>query len=177
MRAKPDACPEAQALRSLAQLRALKHQGDLPADERIVSGIYLSVDPDSDTSAQVSSVPGQLMHLRFRTGRAGRWLSLNIELGDYDLSGRAVCGLMCRTRAPETLTLRPCLRSGIKGGFHDEFFAKRVISYREESTHADLMLLDAHPEVARTAPWRELILFLPPDIAQMSIMDLAVFGA
>ncbi len=168
---------EAQANHSLAILRAMECKGDaVKADARFAPGIYLSMDPEGDTKVRLTSRPGMLADLQFTTKRPGGWLSLNIELGAFDLTGRDVIGFMCKSRAEDTITFRACLRSGTEGGFQDAFFGKRVISYDTPSTHADLIKLDEREDIPATAPWRELLLFFPTDLRQLSLTDLSLFG-
>ena len=167
---------EAQGNHTLAALRGLEHQGEVASDVRFSPGVFISSDPESDITTRVDCTLGQLLDLTCKGTRPGRWLSLNIELGAYDLTGRSVIGIMCKTRSEDTQTFRVCLRSGLQGGFQDAFFSKRVISYKEESTHADVMKLAERDDVPAQAPWRELILFLPPELRQVSLGDLALFG-
>jgi len=167
---------EAQGSHTLAILRAHSQQGPLTSDTRFSPGVFLSTDPDSDTSCQIHSEPGMLLELTAKGRRPGKWLSLNIELGAMDLSQRSVFGVMCKSRSEDIQTLKICLRSGVEGGFQDVFFGKRMISYNEESTHADLLKLVDYPDVPAQAPWRELILFLPPELRQLKLTDLALFG-
>ncbi|MDE4175252.1 hypothetical protein PXK01_13900 [Phaeobacter sp. PT47_59] len=167
---------EAQANHSLAILRAMECDDAVEPGARFAPGVFLSVDPESDTTAQLVSRPGMLADIRFTTSRPGRWLSLNIELGAFDLSARDVIGFMCKSRAEDTITFRACLRSGTEGGFQDAFFGKRVISYDAPSTHADLIKLDEREDIPATAPWRELVVFFPSDLRQLSLIDLSLFG-
>lgn len=168
---------EAQANHSLAILRAMECDDDaVEPGARFAPGIFLSVDPESDTQTRIISRPGTLLELNFTTTRAGGWLSLNIELGEFDLTGRDVIGFMCKSRAEDTITFRACLRSGSADGFHDAFFGKRVISYDAQSTHADLIKLEERGDIPATAPWRELVLFFPTDLRQLSLTDLSLFG-
>ncbi|WP_156414946.1 hypothetical protein [Phaeobacter sp. CECT 5382] len=167
---------EAQANHALAVLRA-QNLDCQPADaKRFSPGIFLSIDPESDSRAHVTSTAGELLNLEMTTERPGRWLSLNIELGSCDLSQRDVMGFVCKTRADETITFQACLRSGQDKGFQDAFFGKRVISYSGPSTHADLVKLEERDDIPPQAPWRELILFFPPDLRQLTLIDLSLFG-
>ena len=102
--------------------------------------------------------------------------SLNIALGEFDQSHRDILGLVCKTQAEDTVTLRACLRSGVEGGFIDAFFGKRVVSYHSTSTHADLIKLEERDDIPPQAPWRELVLFFPPDLRQLQLIDLRLFG-
>ena len=167
---------EAQANHALAILRASKLTLKATSDEHLSPGVFLSVDPESDTKIQVTSQPGSLIDLSLSTSRPGRWLSLNIEMGPCDLRTRDVIGLMCKLRSETTMTFRVCLRSGREEGFVDAFFGKRVISYAEPSTHADLIKLAERDDIPAQAPWRQLLLFFPPDMPQISLHDLALFG-
>jgi hypothetical protein len=167
---------EAQANHALAVLRALEVDAVVAPDDRFAPGIFLSVDPASDTKIKLTSRPGELMTLDFTTKRPGQWLSLNIALGEFDQSHRDILGLVCKTRAEDTVTLRACLRSGVEGGFIDAFFGKRVVSYNATSTHADLIKLEERDDIPPQAPWRELVLFFPPDLRQLQLIDLRLFG-
>nr|WP_169618096.1 hypothetical protein [Ruegeria sp. PR1b] len=166
----------AEVNHTLAVLRAMSFEGRLEADQRFVPGMYLSMDPAGDSKATLSSRPGALMDLAVTTRRAGGWLSLNMELGAFDLSRHSVLGVMCKSAAPQTLTFKVCLRSGVGDGFVDAFFQKRVISYEKESVHADLIKLAERDDVPPEAPWRELILFFPPELEKISLHDFALFG-
>lgn len=166
----------ADANHALAVLRGMELAENLAPDQHFAPGIFLSVDPESDTKARLTSAPGRLFDLTCTTRRPGRWLSLNVVLGPCDLSRCSVLTLMCKSRAPHTLTFRACLRSGYEGGFVDAFFQKRVISYGEESVHADVMKPGEREDVPATAAWRELILFFPTELQQITLTDLALVG-
>lgn len=166
----------ADANHALAVLRAMTLNQRIDSEQRFVPGLYLSLDEASDTKARIESQPATLLDLSCETRRPGAWLSLNLELGACDLSRCSVLGIMCKSQAPETLTFRVCLRSAVEGGFRDAFFPKRVISYGQESVHADLIKLEEREDVPAQAAWRELILFLPPDLHRLSLRDLALFG-
>lgn len=166
----------ADATQTLAVLRAMTLGQDIASGERFVPGLFLAIDGASDTKARIESQPGMLLDLECKTRRPGGFLSLNLELGECDLSRYNVLGIMCKSVAPETLTFRACLRSGTEDGFVDAFFAKRVISFAQESVHADLMKLAEREDIPAQAPWRELILFLPPDLHRLSLRDFALFG-
>jgi len=167
---------EAQVNHSLAVLRALDIDASVASDECFVPGVFVSVDSESDTQVQVTSNPGELLTLGLTTTKPGRWLSLNIEMGAFDLTHRDILGFMCKTTAENTLTFRVGLRSGTEQDFGDAFFGKRVISYNTESTHADLIKLVERDDVPIQAPWRQLVLFFPPDLQRIQITDLALFG-
>lgn len=167
---------EAQANHSLAVLRAQSFEKAVSGGERFSPGVFVSIDPESDTKVMATSRPGELVDLSFSTRRPGRWLSLNVEMGNCNLTGRDIAGFMAKVQSEATMTFRVCLRSGNEGGFQDAFFGKRVISYAEASTHADLMKLEERDDVPAQAPWRELIMFLPPDVRHISLKDLALFG-
>jgi len=167
---------EAEVNHTLAVLRALDLEAEVASDEHFAPGVFMSVDPQSDTRVQVTSRPGSLLELELTTSKPGSWLSLNIDLGPFDLSERDILGFMCKTSAEDTLTFRVSLRSGLDEGFGDAFFGKRVISYSSESTHADLVKLAEQEDVPPQAPWRQLVLFFPPDLRQIKIDDFALFG-
>lgn len=167
---------EAQANHALAVLRAQSFDRKVASGEQFSPGVFVLLDEESDTSVHATSQPGTLLDLSFKTRRPSRWLSLNIQMGECDLTGRDIAGFMCKVTSEATMTFRVCVRSGHDGGFQDAFFGKRVISYSAPSTHADLMKLAERDDVPAQAPWRELMLFLPPDVQQISLKDLALFG-
>lgn len=166
----------ANASHTLAMLRASTLTTKAQARTDLAPGAYLSMDPGSDTKGQVISRPGDLLELELTGSCPGQWLSFNIELGQVDLSRVNVLALMCKSQAAHTLTYRVSLRSGIEGGFVDAFFQKRGIAYDQASVHADVLKLSERTDVPTTAPWRELLVFLPPETQQLNLLDIALVG-
>lgn len=172
-----DLGPEAGVAHMLAVLRGLDAAGDLLSDVAIVPGVFCSFDPEGVTRGRFESRPGQLLSATFEVERPGRWLALHLQLGALDLTGQQVLGLVCRCAAPEATTFRFCLRSGIEGGFRDSFLRKTVLAHTDSSLHLDVMLLEDHPDIPATAPWRDLILFFRPEGGHIDLQDLRLFVA
>lgn len=173
--------PDAQANHALAVLRAMSFDRDLvprrprEPQESLVPGIFLSWDPEGDIRAHGKSRPGSLLDLNLTVARPGRWLALHVALGPVDLTGIQAVGLICRSVSPHATTFQPCLRSGLtEGGFTDQFFRKRVLAHSEPGLYLDA-LLPGMDNLPRTAPWRELVLFLRPETGRIDLQDLRLF--
>ncbi|MCL4186297.1 MAG: hypothetical protein KJZ85_01720 [Rhodobacteraceae bacterium] len=168
--------PEADVMHGLAVLRASQPVGPIVAGQPLGPGVSLVLDPEGQTEAEAIAAPGALMGLRLRAIVPGRWAGLHIVLGPLDLTDRHVIGVVLRTRAPAVTTLRIALRSGREGGFDDCDFPKRLVAFGEDSTHVDLLQTARHPDtLPLQAPWRELVLFLPPAGCELVIQDLRLF--
>lgn len=143
----------------------------------ILPDLHLRLDPAADVALWHASPRARLLELEARVTRPGAWLGLHLTLPLPDLSGLRWFGFAARSSANAAMISRACLRSGREGGgFHDQFFDRDLLSHSWESDHHDLMALDHCPELPRHAPWREFILFLPPDLDfRLSLHDLRVF--
>jgi hypothetical protein len=171
-----DLGPEAGVNSTLATLRLLdRSAAPIARGETLVPGIFLDFDPEGGVEAMVHSTPDTLFSAEFTvTGDAG-WLALHIALGEIDLSQHMMFGFICKSMAPQSTTLRPCLRSGTAEGFSDIFFRKTIITYAEPSLHLDALMIDEHADLNVAAPWRELVLFFRPESGSYDLQDLRVF--
>lgn len=128
------------------------------------------------------SPAGRLLELEITTQAPGDWIALHIALeGTGDLAD-AWIGFACRSAAPDTdsgdpdgLMIRPCLRSGTDDGFIDCFFDKHILATPEPQNHLDILHLDTRRNIPETAPWRELLLFLPRRGFRWDLHDLRPF--
>ncbi len=171
-----DLGPEAGVNATLAMLRLLERSADpIAAGEDLVPGIFLDFDPQGGIEAEVQSAPDTLLSARFTVQKDAGWLALHIALGDIDLSQQMMFGFVCKSQAPQSTTLRPCLRNGTAEGFSDIFFRKTLISYGEPSLHLDALMIDEHADLKMAAPWRELVLFFRPETGAFDLQDLRVF--
>lgn len=171
-----DLGPDAQANHALAVLRGLDFEGDLQASQPLVPGIFFTWDSDSDLRVTGRSQPGRLLDASFTVARPGPWLSLHVSLGPVDLTRAQTIGFICKSSSAYATTFQPCLRSGrAEGGFTDNFFRKRVLTHGQTSLHLDALLLEADPDVPRTAAWRELLLFFRPETSRIDLQDLRLF--
>lgn len=148
----------------LETLRGSQHAGGVLDDvTALVPGLSLRRDPEGAISGNWRSPARRLLDLETQVTRPGAWLALHLSLPLTDLRGVAWFGLVARSAADRALVVRPCLRSGhATGGFHDQFFARHMLSQPAETDHHDLIAPDRIPGLPMVAPWRELILFLPP---------------
>jgi len=143
----------------------------------LTPGLFLRRDPAGAIDGTWCSPARRLLELETRVAQAGDWLGLHLSLPLDDLAGIGWIGLVVRSAADQSLILRPCLRSGLAaGGFHDQFFPRHVLSQPGETDHHDLIAPDRLPDLPIRAPWRELILFLPPAHSiRWALHDLRVF--
>lgn len=171
-----DLGPDAGANHLLAMLRQQDMQGDLVSGLPILPGLFFSLDPDSVTTGTYASAPGLLLEADFTVEHPGRWMALHIALGDADLTGRQVLGVVCKSASPQTTTYRICLRSGREtGDFVDHFLRKTVVAYASPSLHLDALQIEADATLPLQAPWRELILFFRPETSRIALHDLRIF--
>ena len=140
-------------------------------------GLAFHVDPDAGMTGRWQSPRGRLLELTTTPKAPGKWLGLHLTLPLTDLSGLTWIGIAARSAAGSAMAVRVCLRSGrAEGGFHDEFFDRQILSQPAESDHVDLLAPDRRPNLPQKAPWREIILFLPPDRGiTWALHDLRLF--
>lgn len=136
---------------------------DGPQDCPLPGGLLLNADPAGRVTGRWSSPAGRLIEIETEVAEPGRWLGLHLPLPAEDLAGRLWIVLALRTSAAAATAIRPCLRSGLaEGGFRDDFFPRAVLAQPRESDHLDRLAPDHLPDLPLQAPWRELVLFLPP---------------
>lgn len=167
--------PDAQANHILGMLRDGEMSEALTAQTRLLPGLHFHADESLGISGQYHSPAGGMLDLDVRTTGDGAWAALHLALNAPDLSPFGVIGLACRTSAPETRVIRPCLRSGTPDGFEDCFFDKHILSQPEESSHLDALPVHRRDRLPLTSSWRELILFMPTESFRWSLIDLRVF--
>jgi hypothetical protein len=144
----------------------------------LAPGVMLHADPASTITGHWSSPAGRLAEISARVIRPGAWFALHVTIPLPDLTGLTWIGLILRSSAAKTCLIRPCLRSGrTDGGFHDHFLARHVLSRSRESDHHEIIPLSWHPDLPLQAPWREVILFLPPaEDTHLMLHDLRIFA-
>ena len=152
-------------------------EGRIDGDTEFRPGLFLNADPALQLSGQWRSPPGRLLELDVQTEGTGAWVVLHLVLNAPNLSDYSWVGFACRSAAPETLMIRPCLRSGTEDGFTDCFFDKHILTVSEARNHVDALHLETSRCIPRTASWRELVLFLPRQNVRWDLHDLRVFLA
>lgn len=167
--------PDAQANHTLALLRGMALEGDMVSGEELVPGLWFDIDPAAEAEGQYSSREGELISARFNVPKPGQWLGLHVNLGTARLSSRSLVGLVCRSTAPEPVTARICLRTGVGDGFTDRFFTKRMISFDKPSMHLDALQLTGAEGGALEETWRQIIIFFDVRSFEMTIEDLRLF--
>lgn len=149
---------------------------DLPGTE-LAQGVWLHTDPEAALSGRWSSPLGRLAEIDITLGTPGRWLGLHVALPPIEADAVTWLGFACRLHAARPLALRPCLRSGTQEGFVDTFFDRHLLARPAETDHQGLLAPERHPDLPATAPWRELILFLPSgESLSLALHDLRIFA-
>ncbi len=168
--------PDANLNYILQVQRDSQTEGEISDDTTIQPGITLHADPALQAKGQWRSPAGRLFELDMTAEGDGNWIGLHMNLGDVDLSQAGIIGFACRSVAPSIETIRACIRSGLpEGGFEDCFFPKRILGHPEVSSHLDVLQVNLSPNLPATAPWRELILFLPRHSFRWDLHDLRLF--
>ena len=166
------------ANQALAQLRAATPSGAILPEQQIVPGLRFVTDPEAGFEGRYDSPRGRLLEIEVTHRHEARWLGLHLDLGLADLDGLGLIGLGASIAAPHAMAVRPCIRSGEESGFRDAFFDKTIAALPRPLFHLDALLAEGrHPDLPQSAPWRELVLFLPTGDFQMALHDLRVFAA
>lgn len=160
---------------SLDRQRQHKSAGTLSNYTEFCPGLAIHADPALQVAGEWRSPPGRLLELNVQMGATGAWIGLHLTFDAPNLSSYGWIGFTCRSAAPKTFMIRPCLRSGTDGGFIDCFFDKHVLTDPETRNHVDTLHLATNRCLPRTAPWRELILFLPRQDFRLHLHDLRPF--
>jgi hypothetical protein len=144
----------------------------------LAPGLWLHADPGSLITGHWSRPAGRLIELAAHVARPGAWFGLHVRLSLPDLTGISRIALIAESSATPACAIWPCLRSGLPdGGFRDDFFARHILAQSRESDHHDILSLSRHPDLPRHAPWRELVLFLPPAVdSHLMLHDLRIFA-
>jgi hypothetical protein len=165
-----DQTPDSHLAATLTALRGLTFDGFVADTQHLVPGVFFSLDPEGKTAVHVDSLPGNLLAMRVEVERPGRWLSLNMGVGDANLAGCRIVSFACKSDARTGTQFRVCLRSGVAGGYRDAFFPKTVICGAGTSIHMDVLDLTKH-DVPIDAPWREIVIFFEPYSMALTLQD------
>ncbi|WP_380996007.1 hypothetical protein [Sedimentitalea sp. HM32M-2] len=172
----PDLVPD--LVPGLNRLRHGRAAGAIADRVDLAPGLALIADPALRATGRWRSPAGRLLELEIETGGRGDWMALHLALATPDLAPAAFFGFACTGLAPQMQLIRACLRSGrADGGFVDCFFDRHILTAPEPAAHVDALHLPTQPEVPEDAPWRELLLFLPPEPVRWHLHDLRVFAA
>ena len=169
----------------------------------LAPGIALHIDPAAQIAVTWASPRARLLEVQTRVTTPGAWLGLHIALPPLDLRAVEWLGFAARSAAATALVARVALRSGLPeengggtaggigggtrggtgggeagGGFCDAFFDRYLLSQPTLGEHHDMLAPPRRPDLPPRAPWRELVLFLPPghDIA-WALHDLRLVRA
>lgn len=168
--------PDAPLAPALAALRQDRSDGGGIADfVKFRPGLALHADPALGAGGCWTSPVGRLLELEITTQGRGAWIGLHVALNAPDLGRTAWIGFACRSAAAGEVMIRPCLRSGSEDGFTDMFFDKHILADPEPRDHVDALYLPICRRIPATAPWRELVLFLPRQGCRWHLHDLRPF--
>lgn len=168
--------PAAGVNHALALLRAETIDKTVQTETALVPGIFFSLDPDVRVTGTVKSPPGEILSLHLVPEGPTRWMSLNIRMGMVDLTQCQLLGVVCQSRAPQSVTFRVMLRSAVDGGQLDTMFRKTAVAYSEPSLHMDALDVTRDPMVPRGATLREIILLFDNKPIDVSILSFGVFA-
>lgn len=148
------------------------------------AGLSLHADPALGLAGTARSPEGWLLELDLRPAGPGGFCGLHLDLPALDLAGCAALGFTARGAATSRAVVTAALRSGHDGeedgdhgaGFTDTFFDRHLLLRPEEMAHVDALPLPLRPGVPARAPWRQLVLFLPPEPLGLTLIDLRIFA-
>ncbi len=163
--------PDSQLAFALATLRGLELSCRALNGQHIVPGIFFSLDPEAENAVHIDSRLGEMMAITMEVERPGRWLTLNMGIGNADFSGCKIVGFACKLDAPQTTTFQVCIRSGTQTGHSDVYFPKTVVAFPKTSLHLDVIELEQHAHIPAEAPWRELVIFFQREPAEIVLRD------
>ena len=164
---------------ALQALTSLQASGEIRSGERLVPGVWVDLDTGQGEAETALETGGaSLLRVKLSPIKAGRWCTLNIDLGNQSAGDTALLGVAIRSRAPRSTTARLAVRSFLPGGgHHDSFFADYLVAFGEESTHCDVLWLAREPALQAVAEWRTLLLFLDPEGFDITFQDIRLFAA
>ena len=141
------------------------------------AGLTLHLDAAARMTGQWASPANRLLELATDVQTPGAWFALHVTLDLPDLAPYRWIGIAARSTAGQATAVRVCLRSLLADGFHDQFFARDILSRSVQSDHHDLIDPAQFPDLPSHAQGRELVLFLPAATpVAWALHDLAVFG-
>ena len=164
-----------QVNRTLNILRTDTQSGALGDVLEFLPGLALHTDPQMNIHGSYASPIGRLLEIKASMDAPGEWCALHISLPVSDLTHYGIVGFSARFSAGSTDVIRACLRSGTGDNFQDRFFDKHLLLRPEEASHLDALFVHHIDGVPIKSDWRELILFLPVQNFELSLIDLRVF--
>lgn len=164
---------------NLQTLASQRSGGAIKSGARLAPGVWIDLDTEQGSAQTTVQTGGAaLVQMGVHPEKAGRWCTLNIDLGNPLPGDAALVGVAIRCRAPRSTTARLAVRSFLPGGkTHDSFFPDYMVAFGEESTHCDVLWLARDPVLSAPADWRTLILFLDPEGFDISFLDIRLFAA
>lgn len=163
---------------ALAQLRHSTGAGEITSQVTFRPGLSLFADPALAVAGHWRSPAGRLLELDIDTAGHGDWIALHVTVNAPDLTRTGFVGFGCSSAGTGMQVIRPCLRSGLAdGGFIDCFFDRHILTRPGPVSHVDALHVPTRRRIPETAPWRELLLFLPTAPLRWHLHDLRVFAA
>ncbi len=173
----PAPFPSPDLSSGLAALRDSITAGDIAERVDFAPGVSLIADAPLGVGGTWRSPAGRLLELDIAMTGRGSWIALHLALDLPDLAGIAFVGLGCTSAGTGQQIIRPCLRSGLEeGGFVDCFLDRHILTRTDPVPHVDALHVPSCRPLPETAPWRELLLFLPTEPLRWHLHDLRVFA-
>ena len=166
---------DGEANSKVGLLRSKRKSGALSEQVVLLPGLVFEADPKLGIGGTYSSPENRLIEIDAKMAAAGDFTVLHINLSAKDISGQGVVGFALQGTAPEYVSIAACLRSGTDDGFVDCFFDKHILLQPDPSVHVDAMSLQHRVGIPTTAPWRQIVFFLPTEDFRLSIHDLRLF--
>ena len=164
---------------ALEALRGVDHDAPVESGKRLVPGVWFDIDGEAaGAGARARTGEGSLLRVTLDApGPATpRWFTLNIDLGDDDLSGRRLIGLGARLRSMErTLLVRVAVRSFFDEGYEDSNFQDYLIAHEVAARQTTSLWVDQGDALKKPAKWRTLLMFFETESFSLEIGDLAIF--
>ncbi|MBB6191284.1 hypothetical protein FHS51_001511 [Sphingobium wenxiniae] len=108
--------PDAQVNHTIGMMQTEKSQGSITDGARVGPNVFFVIDPEGQIKGNFETGNGNVLKLSYRIIRPVRWVGLHIAAGNFDLQGRSIAGLICKSHADHAVTSRACIRSGYEGG-------------------------------------------------------------
>ena len=166
---------DAQISHTIAMIKSSASRYRLGDELELAKGAFFSIDPQGRLKGYCSCGGKTLLSLEYAVQSPTNWIALHLSVGGVDFFDAAILGIVCKSRSPEAVTLRACLRSQTSSGYTDAFLPKTIVAYSEISSHLDFLHLPARKDVPENADWRELVIFFPTKATAIDLIDLRVF--
>jgi len=161
---------------NLSDLRRSVSSGTAENNAEIVSGVYLSWD-DEDTGVAIEydSPDWASLTLDYKVPSAPRWLSLNLDLARGTIAVGDTIGLVVEGYAPQTVSIKPRLRSGIDGEIYDSNWDETIELHPANDVAVALRTFTVIDGIGDLEGYHTLVLDLPGTDSALTIRNMRLF--